>query len=301
MTPIRWLRVSYWVGAVVDALAAVAMWFPEIGGALYRIEGFEPDADYRYAMRLGASLMSAWTVLLIWADRKPLERRGVLPITVLLIFGLASAGAYAVRAGLIEASNMAPTWILQTILVALFLYSYARSRAAAADAALPSDRIPLAEAAGRFLAQKRFAVAGVSRSGDAAANFIFKRMKETGLEVYPINPNAETVEGERCYPSLAELPNAPDAVVIATHPDQALDVAQQCKNAGVGHVWFHRSVDGGSFSAEAVEVCAGYGATVIPGGCPMMHLQPVDVAHRCMRAVLGGLGKLPQGVPKPRA
>ena len=133
MTPIRWLRVSYWTGAIADALAAVAMWFPEAGGALYRMEGFEPGADYRYAMRLGASLMLGWTVLLVWADRKPLERRGVLPITVLVILGLASAGAYAVRSGLIDAPNMAPTWILQSILVVLFLYSYARSRGAAAE------------------------------------------------------------------------------------------------------------------------------------------------------------------------
>ncbi len=133
MTPIRWLRVSYWTGAIADALAAVAMWFPEAGGALYRMEGFEPGADYRYAMRLGASLMFGWTVLLVWADRKPLERRGVLPITVLVILGLASAGAYAVRSGLIDAPSMAPTWILQSILVVLFLYGYARSRGAAAE------------------------------------------------------------------------------------------------------------------------------------------------------------------------
>lgn len=300
MTPTRWLRVSYWAGATADALAAVAMWFPHIGAALYQTESFEPGADYRYAMRLGASLMFGWTVLLLWADRRPLERRGVLPITVLVIFGLASAGAYAVRAGLIDASNMAPTWVLQAILVALFLFSYARSRGAAEEASLPSDRIPLSEAAEGFLAQKRFAVAGVSRSGDTAANFIFKRMKETGHEVYPINPNADSVEGERCFPSLAALPSVPDAVVIATHPDQSLGLARQCKEAGVSHVWFHRSIDGGSFSPEAADLCAGYGATVIPGGCPMMHLQPVDVAHRCMRAVLGGLGKLPRGVPKPR-
>jgi len=40
-------------------------------------------------MRTGAPLMAGWTVLLLWADRQPLERRGVLPITVLpVIAGL---------------------------------------------------------------------------------------------------------------------------------------------------------------------------------------------------------------------
>jgi predicted CoA-binding protein len=155
-------------------------------------------------------------------------------------------------------------------------------------------------AAGAFLAKERFAVVGVSRSGDAAANFIFKRLKQSGREVYAINPNADTVEGEPCYPSLGVLPAAPEAVVIATHPDQALEVARQCRDAGVQCVWFHRSIDAGSFNEKAVELCAEYGAMVIPGGCPMMHLDPVDVPHRCMRFVLGRLGALPKATMPPR-
>ncbi len=183
MSAIRWLRVSYWAGAIADALAAAAMLVPEVGGAVYRMEGFEPGDDYRYAMRLGASLMLGWTVLLLWADRKPLERRGVLPITVFVIVGLASAGAYAVGAGLIAAPMMVPTWTLQGVLTALFLYSYFKSRGAAAEAAIPEGQIPLADAAAEFLAQETFAVAGVSRSSDAAANYIFKRLKDSGREV----------------------------------------------------------------------------------------------------------------------
>lgn len=183
----------------------------------------------------------------------------------------------------------------------LFLYSYARSRDAADEAALPEGQVSLEEAASEFLAQSRFAVAGVSRSGDAAANYIFKRLLETGREAYATNPNAEDVEGERCYASLADLPQPVDAAVIATHPDQSIDVARQCKAAGVRYVWFHRSVDRGSYSRGAIELCAEYGATVIPGGCPMMHLDPVDVPHRCMYVVLNKLGALPRGVDPPNA
>ena len=296
MSAVRWLRVSYWAGASADALAAVAMLVPAVGAAVYGREGFEPSSDYRYAMALGASLMLGWTVLLVWADRRPLERRGVLPITVFVIAGLAWAGAYAVSAGLIAWPQMVPTWVLQGVLTALFVYSYVRSRGEAADAALPEGQIPLADAAAEFLAQERFAVAGVSRSSESAANYIFKRLKESGREVYPVNPNAESVEGERCYPSLSSLPVSPDAVVVATHPDQAMDVARQCRAARVGYVWFHRAIDAGSVTPEAAALCADYGAAVIPGSCPMMHLEPVDVPHRCMHAVLDGLGRLPKGI-----
>lgn len=137
MREMRWLRASYWVGAVADAIVGVLMFFPEIGRAAYGDPDFVPTADYRYAMRFGASLMLGWTVLLLWADRKPLERRGILPITVFVILGLAWAGAYAVSAGLVPLSNMAPSLGFQAFLVLLFLYSYLRSGRAAAEGSIP--------------------------------------------------------------------------------------------------------------------------------------------------------------------
>lgn len=186
-------------------------------------------------------------------------------------------------------------------MVVLLFYLFVHSRSAARARAIPEGACSLSEAAAEFLAGKRFAVAGVSRAGNAPANLIFKKLRDSGREVYAINPNAESVEGERCYASLADLPEPPDAVMIATHPDQAIEIARQCKAAGVRRIWFHRSIDGGSFSPEAAAFCRAYGATVIPGGCPMMHLGPVDVAHRCMRAVLSLTGSLPKAVEVPKA
>lgn len=301
MSPTRWLKVSYWTGAIADAVAALLMLIPSAGVALYGVTEYEPTVAYTYAMRLGAALMIGWTLILLWAGRRPVERRGVLLITVIVIAGLAWAGGYAVSEGLIAPARMAPTWVLQALLAALFLYSYFRSLGVADETSLPEGQVPLSEAASTFLAQERIAVAGVSRAGDSAANYIFKRLLETGYETYAINPNAAEVEGQRCYPSLADLPSPVDAVVIATSPDDSLDVARQCEAAGVKHVWFHRSIDRGSFNEEAVERCMAYGATVIPGSCPMMHLDPVDVPHRCMHLVLNKIGALPKGVDLPRA
>ena len=75
---VRWLRASYWAGAALDALAALSMLVPSLFAATNGLPDFHPGLDYRYAMGMGDSLMLGWTALLLWADRKPLERKGVL-------------------------------------------------------------------------------------------------------------------------------------------------------------------------------------------------------------------------------
>ena len=51
------LRVCYWIGAVADAISAIVMLLPSIGGSMYGISDFYPGYEYRYAMGLGTSLM----------------------------------------------------------------------------------------------------------------------------------------------------------------------------------------------------------------------------------------------------
>jgi hypothetical protein len=123
------LRVCYWIGAVADAISAIIMLLPTLGGSLYGISDFNPGSEYRYAMGLGASLMMGWTFLLIWADRRPVERRGVLLLTAFpVLFGLIITGIYAVATGLIPAGRMVPTWIFQGVITGLYLFSYVYTR-----------------------------------------------------------------------------------------------------------------------------------------------------------------------------
>jgi predicted CoA-binding protein len=150
-------------------------------------------------------------------------------------------------------------------------------------------------AAEEFLAQRRIAVAGVSRDGKQAANAIYRRLRDAGYDVVPVNPNADEVEGDVCYPSVTAVSPPPDGVLIATTPTAAVTVAGECVAAGVPRVWMHRSFGAGSVSNEATSICRDAGISVLDGGCPMMFLEPVDPAHRCFRWILGALGKLPDG------
>jgi hypothetical protein len=119
------LRISYWIGAILDGLMIIPMLFPKVGGVLFGIPDFNPGVEYKYAMGVGASLMAGWTILLIWADRKPIERKGVLLITVFpVLLGLIVAGIYAVAQNLIPIEKMILTWIIQILLITLFTYSF---------------------------------------------------------------------------------------------------------------------------------------------------------------------------------
>lgn len=148
-----------------------------------------------------------------------------------------------------------------------------------------------------FLSQERIAVAGVSRAKDApaAANAIYRRLRDSGYQVYAINPNADEVEGDRCYHSIKDIPDKIDGIVIAT-PERATDqVVRECAEAGVSRVWMHNGIHslGTSVSKSAVEFCQQHNMSVIAGACPLMFGKPSDGFHRFMRRGLALFGRLP--------
>ncbi|HET9386262.1 MAG TPA: CoA-binding protein [Gemmatimonadales bacterium] len=148
-----------------------------------------------------------------------------------------------------------------------------------------------------FLAQKRIAVAGVSRdnSHHPAGTLIYRRLKKTGHDVFPVNPHMQTFEGERCYPDLKSIPGGVDGVVIVTRPETTEQIVRECDAAGVRRVWMHQSMGrkASSVSPGAVEYCRQHEISVIAGACPMMFGPGADVGHTCMRWLLKLTGGLP--------
>lgn len=152
----------------------------------------------------------------------------------------------------------------------------------------------LPEAVGEFLRGRRIAVAGVSRDARQPANAIYRKLRDSGYEAIPINPNASQAEGVECYPDLASIPGRVDGLIVATHPRVAPSLVRQCSEFGVGRMWFHRSFGQGSVSNEAIRECEARRIQCIVGGCPLMYCEPVDVAHRCMRWFLRWRGRVPR-------
>jgi predicted CoA-binding protein len=147
-----------------------------------------------------------------------------------------------------------------------------------------------------FLAQRRIAVAGVSRhnSHHPVGNLIYGRLKATGHDVFAVNPHMQTFEGDPCYPDVRSIPGGVDGVVIITRPEVTDLIVHDCWDAGVHRVWMHQGMSSGSsVSPKAVEYCKERDITVIAGACPMMYVEGADFGHTCMRWFLKFTGKLP--------
>ena len=141
-----------------------------------------------------------------------------------------------------------------------------------------------------FLAQRTWAVAGVSRMGKKFGNMAYRELKARGYRLFPVNPNAETVEGDRCYGSLRELPEPAGAALIVTSPAQTEQVVQDAAAAGIRRVWMQQ----GAESEAAIRFCQERSIDVVHGECIMMFVPEVGFGHRMHRWVWGVLGKLPK-------
>ena len=152
-------------------------------------------------------------------------------------------------------------------------------------------------AASEFLAHRRIAVTGVSRTPQShGGNIVYRRLRERGYDVVAVNPNADEVEGDRCYQDLKSIPGGVEAVVIATRPDLAADAVRECSDLGIRQVWMHRAFGEGSVSAEAAAYGREHGMNVIDGGCPLMFEPTADGGHKFLRMVCTLTGKVPRAV-----
>jgi uncharacterized protein len=153
----------------------------------------------------------------------------------------------------------------------------------------------ISEAAAAFLANERVAVTGVSRTPERhGSNSVYRRLRERGYQVFPVNPNAAVVEGDRSYPDLRSIPGGVQAVVIATRPELAETTMRECAELGIKHVWMHRGPGAGSVSTAATSYGRQQGITVIDGACPLMFEPTADFGHKVMKFIYAG--RLPKQV-----
>ncbi len=124
------IRIGYWIGIILDLLFAIEMFLASLTGMpnflspIFSLAIFS-GLFYRYAIAIGAAMMFGWTMLLIWADRKPIERKDIFlltcfPVMILLMYSNILSGSL----GLISIGEMIFRTIFQSGVTSLFVFCY---------------------------------------------------------------------------------------------------------------------------------------------------------------------------------
>jgi len=113
---------------------------------------------------------------------------------------------------------------------------------------------------------RSIAVVGLSAQPDRPSHRVAAYLQAQGYQVIPVNPQLDTVLGERCYPDLAAIGHPVDLVDVFRKPQDCLPVAQAAVALGAKALWLQL---GGVDEAAARTAQAG-GLTVVMDRCLMV-------------------------------
>ncbi len=110
------------------------------------------------------------------------------------------------------------------------------------------------------------ALVGATDNQSKYGHTIFLDLKRKGYRVYPVNPRRETVQGEKAYPRLADIPEPPTIVNFVIPPRFTLHVLKQCLELGLMNVFIQPGAD----SPEVMEFIQENGFNYLANACIMV-------------------------------
>ena len=124
-----------------------------------------------------------------------------------------------------------------------------------------------------MLASNSFAVVGAARDPDKYGFLVYRSLKSAGKTAAPVNPRTTEVDGDRCYPSLSDLPATPEVAVMVVPPAVTEAAVAECARLGIRQVWMQP----GAESAAALAACRENDIQVVAGGpCLMVLLRTAN-------------------------
>jgi hypothetical protein len=131
---VKLLRVSFWIAAILDGVYSLnisLVWLIDgfSGFDPIRMIRFTSGLESRYAWGMVFALMISWTILMIWADRRPLERKDTIMLTAFpLVTVLLIDTLFAIAVGLVTLIDILAIQLVYIFLIALFTSSYYLTR-----------------------------------------------------------------------------------------------------------------------------------------------------------------------------
>jgi predicted CoA-binding protein len=141
-----------------------------------------------------------------------------------------------------------------------------------------------------FLSSPRIAIAGVSRDPKKFGYQVYKELKDKGLDVYPVNPETDTIQGTPCFRSVAVLPLNVHSLLIVTSKKKTREVVAAALAKGIDNIWIQQM----SETPEALELAKSQPVNLVTGECILMHTDPVKGVHRFHRAIRTFFGRMPK-------
>ncbi len=145
----------------------------------------------------------------------------------------------------------------------------------------------------KFLEPRKMAVAGASRNPKKFGGAVLKELKEKGFTLYPVNPNAEEIQGLKCFKSVLDLPDDVNHLFIVTPKLESLAVVNAAIQKKMKMIWIQQK----SETTEAVKKIEDAGIPLIHKKCILMFADPVKGPHNLHRFFVKLFGGYPKMVP----
>ena len=110
------------------------------------------------------------------------------------------------------------------------------------------------------------AVVGATDNPSKYGSVAYRDLKAKGFDVFAVNPNRATVDGDSAYPNLKSLPRTPTIVNYVVPPSATLTSLQEAKALGYTTVWLQP----GSESPEVLSYLQAEGFDYLANACIMV-------------------------------
>ncbi|MBN1187302.1 MAG: CoA-binding protein [Bacteroidales bacterium] len=141
-----------------------------------------------------------------------------------------------------------------------------------------------------FVSKKNIAIAGVSRDQKKFGNIVYCELKKRGYKCYPVNPNTDEINGEKCYRGMSNLPEEAESILILTNSAQTDALIEEAIAKGIKNIWIQQK----SHTKETEKFMENNSINLISNQCILMFAEPVTGFHKFHRFIKGLFGGLPK-------
>ena len=140
-----------------------------------------------------------------------------------------------------------------------------------------------------FIDSKPIAMVGVSRNPKKFGYTAFKELKEKGMSIIPVKPEADEILGEKVYPNVKVLPSDVQGIIIITRKDKTATIVREAKEKGIKQIWVRQMSD----TKEALDELKSSDIKYVTGECILMHFKPHGI-HKFHRGLKKFFGRFPK-------